>query len=807
MGDLLQDLRYAFRSLRRTPGFTAVAVLTLALGIGGNTAIFSVVDGVLLEPLPFAEPERLVRVLHRAPENGFAVTPGAFSPQDFEDLKRDNVVYERLAGYYFVPGQSETILVGGGEPRELETAFVSAEFFAALGVPPALGRVPGADENVPGADRVVVLSDGFWRRRFGSDPGVVGRTLSLDGESFTVIGVMPPSFDFPSPETEIWVPLSLIGEDDIPHVRGLRWIAALGRLAPGATIETATSATNTVLRRLESAYPETNEGWGSATVVPLRESLVGEVRPALLVLLGAVALVLLIACANLANLLLARGNARSRELAIRAALGAGRSRVVRQLLTESVALALAGGGVGLALAFWGVDAFVSLSAGTIPRPDAIRLDARVIGFTLAVSVLTGVVFGLVPSLTASRVDVGEALKEGGRGTAGGRRHGMRRLFVVAETALAVVLLAGAGLLIRSFWNLTRVDPGFSSENVLTLSLSTPSEIAQGDRRNVYRREILDRVANLPGVLAVGASKTIPLRGGGEPFSFSLPGRTDASSITPESGGFIVSSGYFRALGIPLVRGRVFTAADETNGAPVVIVNQAMARRYWPGEDPVGKSLGSGESEFRIVGVVGDVRNDGIAQAPGPAVYVPMYLAPRSSMKLFVRTATDPVRLAGAIRRAIWDVSPDQPISGVTTMQRVVSDTVARPRFLMLLLGSFSGLALILAALGVYGVIAYTVSRRTYEVGILIALGATRGDVLRLIIVQGIAPALAGLAVGIVAALALTRILSSLLYGVDPADPATFAGVALVLAAVTLIAVHLPAHRAADVDPMVALREQ
>lgn len=806
MGTVLQDLRYALRMLRKNPGFAAVAVLTLALGIGANTAIFSVIDGVLLQPLGYAEPDRLVRVLHQAPEDGFAVTPGAFSPQDFEDLKHDNAVYERLAAYYHVPAQSEMILAGDGEPEELEAAFVSADFFPMLGVPAGPGRVPGAEQHVQGADRVVVLSDGFWRRRFGSDPGAVGRTLSLDGEAFTVAGVMPPSFDFPSPEAEIWVPLSLIGDDDIPHQRGLRWMNVLGRLAPGVTPEAAAAGTNTALRRLEATYPDTNAGWGSARVLTLHEFIVGDVRPALLILLGAVALVLLIACANLANLLLARGSSRGRELAIRAALGAGRSRVVRQVLTESMTLALIGGACGLILAFWGVDALVALSAGTIPRPQEIELDGRVIGFTLAASMMTGVVFGLIPSIAASQVNVQDTLNEGGRGaTEGRRRQGMRGLLVVAQIAFAVLLLAGAGLLIRSFWNLTHIDPGFAGENVLTLSISTPSEVLESERRNAYRGEIIRRIENLPGVIAVGGSKTVPLMGGGEPYAFSLPGRADP--ITPESGVYPVTPDYFRALGIPLLQGRVLTSADETDAARALVVNQAMARRYLPNEDAVGTTLEFLGAEFRIVGVVGNVRNDGIARAPAPAVYVPTSLMPRSSMKLFIRTAADPLRMAGAVRQAIWNVNPDQPISDIATLRQVVAGTTARPRFFTLLLGSFSGLAVVLAALGVYGVIAYTVSRRTHELGIRMALGAKGGDVLRLIVIQGIAPTLAGLAIGLVAALALTRVLSNLLYGVGAADPATFAAVALLLVAVALLASYVPARRAARVDPLAALRAE
>ena len=806
MDTVLQDLRYAVRTLRKSPGFTAVAVLTLALGIGATSAIFSVVDSVLLRPLNFSEPERLVRVFHDAPEGGFAVTRGAFSPPDFEDLKDNSSVYQRLAAYYFIPGQSNSSLIGASEPEEVGTAFVSAEFFPLFGIPAELGRVPTAEESVAGADGVAVLSSDFWQRRFAADPGVIGRTVILDGEPFTIVGVMPSSFAFPSREAKVWVPLSLIGDDDIPRERGLRWMEAVGRLAAEATPASATAETTAVLRRLEAEYPETNDGWGSATVMTLQESLVGDVRPALLVLLGAVAFVLLIACANLANLLLAHGSSRGRELAVRVALGAGRGRVIRQLLTESVVLALVGGAVGLALAFLGLDTLVALSAGIIPRPEQINLDARIVGFAFLASIFTGVVFGLIPSLSASKTNVQDSLNEGSRGTTVGPRNQTFRAFlVVAQTALAVVLLIGAGLLIRSFWNLTHVDPGFAGDNVLSVSISTPPGVLESDRRDEYRRDIIRRIETIPGVVAVGGSKTVPLRGGGEPYAFSLPGHADP--ITPESGVLIVTPGYFRALGIPLLQGRGFTMADETDGAPVLVVNQAMARRYLPGKNPIGETLRFGNSEFRIVGMVGDVRNEGIARGPSPAVYLLTSRLPRSSMKLFIRTESDSLRVAADVRRAIWQVNPNQPVSDITTMQQVISETVARPRFFTLLLGGFAALAVVMAALGVYAVIAYSVSRRGYEIGIRMALGARAGDVLRLVIFQGIAPALAGLGVGLAAALLLTRVLSSLLYDVGAADPATFAGVALMLVSVSVLASYLPARRAARVDPMSALRAE
>jgi predicted permease len=801
------DLKYALRSLGKSPGFATVAVLTVALGIGANTAIFSVVHNVLLEPLPFADPERLVRVFHDAPEDGFATIRGAFSPPDFEDLQREVSGFESLAAFFFIPGQSEISLTGGEAPQELDAAFVSSGFFSLLGVAPERGRVPGADENVAGADRVAVLSQRVWRNQFGADPGIVGDRVTLDGEAFTVIGVMPATFDFPSPEAELWLPLSLIGEDDIPRLRGLRWMEVIGRLAPGVTPGAADASADTVMRRLAREYPDSNAGWDAATVQDLQASLVGEVRPALLVLLGAVALVLLIACANLANLLLARGSTRGRELAVRAALGAGRGRIVRQLLTESLALALLGGALGLALAYAGLDALMSLSAGTIPRPEQIEVDLRVAAFALAASLATGVLFGLAPSLAVTKADVRDSLGDGSRGTTEGRRaRGMRTALVVAQTALAVVLLAGAGLLVRSLWNLTHVDPGFAGENVLAVSISTPSEvIVDEQRRSAYRKEILERIASLPGVRAVGGSKTVPLHGGGEPYAFTVPGRPEP--VTPDAGVLIVTPGYFRALGIPLLQGRDFTATDEARGVPVVIVNQAFARTYLPGGNPVGEILRFGDTEVPIVGLVGDVRIDGIARPAQPAVYAPAFLLPRSSMKLFIRTTSDPLALAPAVRQAIWDINPNQPVSEVTTMREVISQTVARPRFFTLLLGAFAGLAIVLAALGVYGVIAYSVSRRRSEIGIRMALGARAHDVLSMVIAEGIAPALAGMVIGVAAAMLLARVLAAQLYGVGALDPLTFGAVALLLVVVALLAAFAPARRAARVQPMSVLRSE
>jgi predicted permease len=811
MESWLTDLRYGLRTLAKSPGFTLVALLTLGLGIGANAAIFSVVQGVLLRPLPYQEPERLVRVFHTHAEQG--VMDGAFSPQDFDDLARELAgprgPWERLGAYFFTPGLSGLTLTGEGEPRRLEAAMVGAGFFPALGVEAARGRTLRPEENVPGADRVVMLSDRLWRRSFGADPRIVGGTLRLDGEAYTVAGVMPPSFQFPAREVDVWAPISLIAEDDIPHRRSLRWMHVVGRLRPGTSLARADAQTDALLARLAAAYPGSNEGWSAGRILPLHEALVGDVRPALVVLLAAVAGVLLIACANLANLLLARATTRGRELAVRAALGAGRRRLVRQLLIESVVLALAGGALGLLLAVWGVDALVALAAGDLPRPDEVGPDAGVVAFTFALSLLTGLAFGLLPAFRASRLaDLHGVLKEGGRGGGGGRGRSLARNgLIVAETALAVVLLVGAGLMLRSFRALLDVDPGFRAENVLSLSLTFPDTTDAEPDRMAVRDEVVRRVEALPGVIAAGGAKTMPLAGGGEPYGYTVPGRSGAlAEVQPQAGVFIVTPGYFRALGIPVLAGRAFNDRDGEEH-PAIVVNRALARQVWPGEPAVGKALMLGEFRLEIVGVVGDVRSAGLAADPGSAVYVPSTLAPRSTMKLFVRTASDPLALAGAVREAIWQVDRDLPISEVAALPQVVAADVARPRFLSVLLTLFGALALTLAAIGLYGVVAYGVGQRTHEIGIRMALGAGRARVLRNVVGQGMRWTLLGLALGLAGAFAATRLLAGLLFGVAPTDAVTFAGVALLLAAAAALASWVPARRAAATDPLTALRSE
>ncbi|MFP3939662.1 MAG: ABC transporter permease [Thermoanaerobaculia bacterium] len=809
MSGIAQDVRHAIRRLARSPAFTAAVVLSLALGIGANGAVFSVVRGVLLTPLPFQEPERLVRVSHGHRERG--LEPGAFSPQDFQDLRRQTEVFDALGSWWYVPGLSGMNLTGGGEPLRVDATFVSEGFFPLFGVSAARGRVLSPEENVPGRDRVAVLSDGFWRRRFGGDPEVVGRSIVLDGQPFTVVGVMPPEFTYPAEESDLWVPISLIGDDDIPHRRGLRWLNVVGRLAPRIDPEEARARTEALVAGLAQDHPESNEGWTEADVVPLRETIVGDVRPALLVLFAAVGIVLLVACANLANLFLVRAVGREREMAVRTALGAERGRLVRQVLVETVLVAGAGGLVGLLLAAWGIDALRVTEAawgqGALPRGDAVRFDGAVVGFSLALSLVTGLAFGLLPALRASDLRLSAALSEGGG--RGGDRFGNRAgaALVVAETALAVVLLVGAVLLVRSFWHLVQEDPGYRTEGVLTLSITTDSDVEDPANRYRYRRQVMKRVTALPGVVSVGGSKTLPLRGGGEPYEFQVPGRVEEGGLVrPESGVFIVTPGYFETLGIGLLHGRGFSW-EAVPERPVLVVNRRLARQVWGREDVVGETLGIGENRIEVVGVVEDVRADGLATPPGSAAYVPPTVAPRATMKLFVRTAGEPLAFAEAVRQAIWEIRPEQPIAEVRALESVLREQTARPRLLVALVGSFAVLAAALAAVGLYGVIAYAVGRRTREIGVRMALGAGRRKVVAAVVGRSLALVAAGLVLGLFGAWAGAGLLSSQLYEVRPSDPASFAAVALLVVGTGVAAASIPARRASRVDPADALRSE
>jgi putative ABC transport system permease protein len=808
MNSLPLDIRHAFRSLAKSPAFTAVAIASLAIGIGFNTAIFSIVHSVLWAPLPYGDASRLVRIGHVRPDS---TQPGAsFSPQDFEDLERERAGFASVASYDYQRGLTGMNLTGGGEPARPSVAFVSGGFFQTLGTQAAAGRFlqPGLD--VPGKDGVIVLGHGFWQRHFGADPGAIGRTVRLDGRPFTVVGVMPAAFAFPSAEVDLWAPVSLLGEDMVPHRREVRWLSVIGRLKPGTSLPAAAGALDTLLARLEKTYPESNEGFGKGRVQPLADTVLGEVRGPLLLLLASVGLVLLITCANLASLLLARASSRVREVAIRTALGAPRGRIVRQFLTESILLSFAGGAAGLFIATWSVETLTAAAGAYLPRVGEVRIDGIVFGFTGFLSVVTGLFFGLVPALHASRPGLVASIEGSGRsGSADRGRRRILRGLVVAEAAVAVVLLVGAGLLARSFWNLLHVSPGMRVENVLTLSITIPTDRYDTDAKEfAYRRELLRRMAALPGVSAAGASKTMPLKGGGEAYSFFLEGHTERQArIQPEAGAFIVTPGYFSALGIPVVSGRDFSQADIDTSRPVLLVNQALARRLWPGESPLGKGTLFGRSRLEVIGVVGDVRQNGLGRAPGGAIYVPISRFPRATLKIFLRSAQEPATLAGMARAAIRDLDPEQPISEIATLTQVVADTVARPRLLTLLLLVFGAVALALAALGVYGVLSFAVSQRTREIGIRMALGARTQDILRLVVGEGAILSALGAALALPAALAAGRLVQSLLYEVRPADPTVLAAASVFLVLVGVVAASLPARRAAGISPMEALRNE
>ncbi len=801
MDTLLQDVRYGIRQLRRSPGFTAAAVLTLALGIGANTAIFSLVNGVFLRPLPYKDAGRLVFVAATNRVRGIKIDVTSYP--DFADWRAQNHVFSGLAAYR--PQYYD--LSGVTQPERIRGVRVSEDLLPLLNEKPVLGRAFLPEEYQPGKNHEVLVSDGLWRRLFGSDPGLVGRTLKLNDENYTVIGVMPPRFGFPPNERALlYTPLA----PDANRSHG--WLWAVGRLKPGISLREAQVEMDTISHRLEQQYTHSSERQG-VNLLPLQERVVGDLRPAFLVFVCAVGLVLLIACANCANLMLGRTTARARELAVRVALGAGRRRLMQQLLTESALLSLLGGAVGLLLAVWGVDVLVALMKKglPIPRLENVGIDGWVLGFAFLVSLLTGIIFGLAPALAASRVELNESLKEGSRSVTGSLRPvQLRSLLVVSEVALALVLLVGAGLMIRSFLLLSRVDTGVDTRNVLALDFSLyESRYAQPHVHSDFLRQVAERVRNLPGVNSASWATTLPLSGDSDEDSFSIVGQPEPGPGKPRNASFnVVGPGYFKTLRIPLTRGRDFTDHDTEAAPGVVLINQAMVRRFWPDEDPLGKQITmDGKSFFSIVGVVGNVRQLGQASETTPEVYLSYLHDPVAwpYRTLIVRTVGDPLKLVGLVEQAVWSVNRDQPVSDIRTMEQVLADSVAQPRIFTLLLGVFAALALALASVGIYGVVSYSVSQRTHEVGVRLALGAEQFDVLRLVIGQGMLLTGIGLGIGLAGAMALTRFLSSFLYGVRPTDPFTFAVVALALAGVALLATYIPARRATKVDPMVALR--
>jgi predicted permease len=807
LGSVAADVRYGLRALGRNPGFAVAAVLALALGIGATAAIFSVVNAVLLRPLPYREPDRLAVILHRR------VNPVA--PANFLDWKRQSTAFETMgAADNWVPN-----LTGESQPESVQALRVTSDILPMLGIRPLAGRVFLPEEEEPGKEHEVVLSHRLWQRRYAGDRNIVGQSVLLNGEPYTVVGVMPRGFDFPpfwATGTELWVPDVLAPRS---ANRGGQSLRVFGRLKRGATLEFARAEMAAITARLEKQFPGSNR---EVTVTSLTDTVVGNVRPALLVLLAAVAFVLLISCANVAHMLLARAAARQREVAVRAALGAGRSRMIRQFLTESLVLAFFGGAGGTLLALWGTKLIVSLGPEHLPRIETVALDARVLVFTLAISILTGVAFGLAPALKSSRRDLTASLKEGERGSTDGReRNRLRSVLIASEFALALVLLVGAGLMIRSFAALASIDPGFDPRRVLTLTVSVAgtSESEPG-RRAVFYRQALQRIRALPGVTSSSAINHLPLAGDIWGWSFTIEGRPiPAPGESPDATYRVTLPGYFAAMGIPILKGRDIAEGDDLQAPGAVVVNEWLAKRHWPGEDPIGKRItfDNGEKNpywLTVVGVVKNtVRSDWAAAQEGE-VYL-SYLQHRSYMEkpdshysyltFIVRTSLDPASLAPAVRRAIWSLDKSVTISQVQTMEQVVTQANARPRFYVLLLGAFASIALVLAAVGIYGVISYSVSRRTHEIGLRMALGAGERDVLRLVVRQGMRVALAGAAAGLVGALLLTRLMSTLLYGVRSTDPATFLAVTLVLTAVAVVATYIPARRAARIDPLVALR--
>jgi predicted permease len=806
MDTLLQDIRYAFRRLRKSPGFAVVAILTLALGIGANSAIFSVVNAVLLRSLPYADAERLVLVAHvtntgdRAP----------MSPANFRDVRKEVRSLEELSFWTY----SGSTLTGVGDPVRLEGAGVGAHFFEVMKAAPLLGRTFRPDENEPGRNRVAVLGHGVWRQRFGSDPRIVGRTLTLDGEPYEVVGVMPEEFGFPS-SRDVWVPQEYDADFVADASRGAWFISGIGRLKPGVSHEQAAREVGALAARLKTRYPETNAQVGM-TSVSLREQMVGGVRVSLLVLLGAVGLVMLIACANVANLLLARAAAREGEVAVRVALGAGRGRLMRQLLAESMVLAVLGGVAGLVLAVWGTGALVALDPEGIPRLGEVRVDAPVAAFTLGVSLLAGVLFGLVPAVQVTRSGLFGSLREGGRGALSGRGSArMRNTLVVAEMALAVMLLAGAGLLIRSFVRLQSVDPGFRTEGALSFTLSLPEAAYRGEpARAAFYDRLQERLAALPGVRETAAVSELPMGGSARFLTFEVegaepvqPGREPVSQILR------ATPGYFRTMGIPVERGRAIAPEDRAGAPRVMLMNREAARRFFPGQDPVGRrirlALGDDTTtvSWEVVGVVGDVRQFGVGEDPEPAMFFPQAQAPEGSMGVVLRTAVAPLSVAGAVRREVKALDPDLPVNDLQPLEQLTAESVSQPRFYMLLLSIFAGVALALAAIGIFGVISYGVAQRTREIGVRVALGADPASVLRIVVGGALGLAGLGVGIGLLGALAGTRVLSGLLFGVTATDPATYAGVAALLMGVAALASWLPARAATRVDPAIALRAE
>ncbi|MCI0491134.1 MAG: ABC transporter permease [Blastocatellia bacterium] len=805
MQTLWQDLRYGVRVLRARPAFSAIAIMILALGIGANTAIFSVVNAVLLRPLPYKEAERIVLLWGRNVQLNLNQTEFPASYPDFDDWREQARAFDHISA--LLPGSLN--LSDDTEPERIGGIGVTADFFKILGVEAMMGRTFSNEEAEPGREHVVLLSHSFWQRRFGADASVIDRTITLNGRKHRIIGIMPagfrfaenmdmpPSLGFPS-QVDLWTPLAL--RDSEIRQRGNRMLVVIGRLKSDVSLAQAQGEMNSINASLGQRYPNTNEGL-TVEVVPLREQFVGRVRPALLILFAAVAFVLLIACANVANLMLARAATRRKEIAVRLALGASRWRIVRQLLTEGLLLSLLGGLAGLLLSLWGMDVLLAATPANLPRMAEAGLDYRLIGFALLLSLLTGMIFSLVPALQASNPNLNESLKEGGRSTTeGGQR--LRGLLVIAEVALTLVLLVGAGLMIRSFIRLQQVDIGFNPQNILTMQINLPLEQYAGSRDwSDFFDRLIERVEALPGVESAAVTQYLPVSGTEGSVGFQILGQEVDPNAVTSAGIRRVSPGYFRTLGVPLLRGRDFTKQDAQD-RKAIIINEAMARRFWPGRDPIGQQMNLFGNVREIAGIAKDVKYSSPDKEADPAFYQPVNLW---FMNMVARTSVEPGSLIAAVRNEVQALDKNLPVANVATMEQILSTSVAERQFNMLLLGIFAVVAFVMAMVGIYGVMSYMVTQNTREIGIRMALGARPGNILKLVVGQGMILTLSGLGVGVPAAYALTRFLESLLFNVSPTDPITFAGVSLLLAAVALLACYIPARRAARVDPMVALR--
>ncbi|MGO9272726.1 MAG: ABC transporter permease [Terriglobia bacterium] len=814
MASLLQDFRYGFRMLFKNPGVTVVAVLALGLGIGANTAIFSVVNGVLLRPLTFPQPERIVQVFRHYGEGNDVP---ALSVPMILNFKAHGQVFDHLAAYQFLPVGFN--LSQGSEPERISGIHVSGQFFDVLGVKPVLGRAFLPEEDQPGGPQVAVLSNTLWRDRFGADPNLIGKTITLSQTSFTVIGIMPRDFEYPA-SVDLWAPLQLPSASRDPA----NLYNVIGRLRQGVTRPSAEAQLTLIENQFEKANPDQANSKATA-LIPLQQVIVGDVRAILLVLLGAVGFVLLIACANVANLLLARATARRKEVAIRTAMGATRWRLIRQLLTESMLLGVAGGALGLLLAFWGIKLLLVLRPGNLPRLHEVSLDPRVLGFTLLISLATGILFGFAPALRISRTDLNASLKEGSRGSTQGReRNRLRSALVAGEIALSMVLLVGAVLLIQTFARLREVKPGFDPRHVLTFEMSLPQKYGNPAGLAAFVRQVIERIQTVPGVQFAATVTSLPLQISPD-LPFNIEGRPTQSpgDASGDCQYEVISADYFRAMGIPLVEGRYFTDNDRSESGWVVIINSTMAKQFWPNQDPIGQRLTIGKtmgpqwsdpSPREVVGVVGDVKDKSLdqpapgemfvpyTQVPAPIVAVTVQQIPQ---RWAVRTTGDPLSISGTVKAEVLAVDSSQPLAAVAPMEQLMSKSIAGNQFNMLLLGIFAALALLLAAVGIYGVMSYSVAQRAHDIGIRMALGARASDVLKLVVGQGMLLAAVGVAIGGAGALGLTRLMKSMLFGVSPGDPAAFVVVSLMLAAVALLASYLPARRATKVDPIVALR--